>query len=231
MKATNVRQKLAQARLAFLNENVKKTGTNMHLEFKYFELEDIVPSATRIFANLGLVSTTNFDGTIASMTIYNTDNEDEAGIVFTAPYREVEPIINRKGEKVTNAMQVLGSSITYLRRYLYMMALDIVEHDDIDATLGANIEDTESDTQSKRPATVEERKEAKIKLVSIDNDATPAQIKELKSVCRQLIDKDEKMEEMVNQIALKTDGFTKIKSSTCCELLDNLHKTLEEYGE
>ena len=51
----NVRQKLAKARLYFLNKKVTKSGKNMNLEFKYFELEDIVPSAIRIFAELGLV--------------------------------------------------------------------------------------------------------------------------------------------------------------------------------
>lgn len=46
----NVRQKLAKARLQFLNQKVKKSGKNMHLEFKYFELEDIVPPAIRNIA-------------------------------------------------------------------------------------------------------------------------------------------------------------------------------------
>ena len=53
----NVRQKLAKARLQFLNQKVKKSGKNMHLEFKYFELEDIVPPAIRIFARVGLAIT------------------------------------------------------------------------------------------------------------------------------------------------------------------------------
>lgn len=47
-EAMNVRQKLAKARLYFLNQKVQKSGKNMHLEFKYFELEDIVPPATRV---------------------------------------------------------------------------------------------------------------------------------------------------------------------------------------
>lgn len=231
----NVRQKLAQARLMFLNENVKKSGKNMSLEFKYFELEDIVPSAIKIFADLGLVTTTNFDGEKAVMTVYNTDTMDEAGIEFSAPYREVGQIISNKGKEVTNPMQALGSSITYLRRYLYMMALDIVEHDDIDATLGAvNTEDEETPAPvktQKAPATPAERKAAKEELTSEDGAATEEQLNELKAYCKELLSKDETQEDFIQQIAMKTDGFTTITASACKALNQNLAEILAQYGE
>lgn len=77
----NVRQKLAKARLQFLNQKVKKSGKNMHLEFKYFELEDIVPPAIRIFARVGLTTDIDFtDENGAVMRVYNTDNSEEAPI-------------------------------------------------------------------------------------------------------------------------------------------------------
>ena len=235
-KATNARQKLAQARLMFLNKNVKKSGKNMHLEFKYFELEDIVPSAIEIFAELGLVTTTNFDGTTASMTVYNTDNVEEPGIVFSAPYREVEQIISNKGAQVTNAMQALGSSITYLRRYLYMMALDIVEHDDIDGNLGAKTDDdaevqTAPTKTQKAPATPAERKAAKEELTSADGAASEEQIAELKGYCKALLEKDETQEDFIQQIAMKTDGFTTITASACAALNQNLAEILAQYGD
>lgn len=47
-KETNVYQRLLAARAKFLEADVQKTGKNMHLSFKYFELNDIVPPATRI---------------------------------------------------------------------------------------------------------------------------------------------------------------------------------------
>ena len=112
----NVRQKLAKARLQFLNQKVKKSGKNMHLEFKYFELEDIVPPAIRIFARVGLTTDIDFtDENGAVMRVYNTDNSEEAPIEFRVPYREVKPIVSNAGKEVTNPMQALGSSITYLR--------------------------------------------------------------------------------------------------------------------
>lgn len=142
----NVRQKLAKARLYFLNQKVTKSGKNMHLEFKYFELEDIVPPAIRIFARVGLTTNIEFTDATATMNVFNTDNPEEAPIAFSVPYREVKPIISNQGKEVTNPMQALGSSITYLRRYLWMTVLDITEPDEIDAALGTD-DTTEDDNE------------------------------------------------------------------------------------
>lgn len=243
-ESMNVRQKLAKARLYFLNQKVKKSGKNMSLEFKYFELEDIVPPAIRIFARVGLTTSTVFDGETATMTVYNTDNPIEEGISFTAPYREVEQIVSNKGNTVTNKMQALGSSITYLRRYLWMMALDITEPDDVDANLGNTpAEDTDNEfaeeaaaapapkKQKKAPATVTEREEAKKELTQADGAASDEQITSLKTLCKDLMEKDETQEDFVQQIAMKTDGFTNITASACTALCQNLEEMLTQYGE
>lgn len=243
-ESMNVRQKLAKARLYFLNQKVKKSGKNMHLEFKYFELEDIVPPAIRIFARVGLTTNIEFTDTAATMNVFNTDNPDEAPISFTVPYREVKPIISNQGKEVTNPMQALGSSITYLRRYLWMTVLDITEPDDIDATLGAD-DNTEEETEfaeeaaaaapakkeKKAPATAAEREEAKKELTSSDGAADEEQVAALKTLCKELMDKDEDQEEFVQQIAMKTDGFTNITASACTALCDNLKEIISQYGE
>lgn len=246
-ESMNVRQKLAKARLYFLNQKVTKSGKNMHLEFKYFELEDIVPPAIRIFARVGLTTNVEFTDTAAVMNVFNTDNPDEAPIPFTVPYREVKPIISNQGKEVTNPMQALGSSITYLRRYLWMAVLDITEPDDVDANLGSD--DSNEDTNEfaeeaaaaapakkekkgkKAPATVAEREEAKKELTSADGAASEEQVADLKELCKELMDKDEDQEEFVQQIAMKTDGFTKITASACIALCDNLKEIISQYGE
>ena len=239
----NVRQKLAKARLYFLNQKVKKSGKNMKLEFKYFELEDIVPPALRIFARVGLVSNTVFDGEKATMTIMNTDNPQEDGIQFVAPYREAGQIISKAGNEVTNPIQALGASITYLRRYLWMMALDITEPDDVDPNLGTETTDDTGNgefaeeaaaatpTKKKAPATVAEREEAKKELTGTDGAASEEQIAELKALCKSLMEKDEAQEDFVQQIAMKTDGFTNITASACAALCENLEEIIAQYGE
>ena len=227
----NVRQKLAKARLDFLDAKVQKSGKHMQLEFKYFELDDIVPAAIRIFNDVGLVSNTIFDDVDrkAIMTIYDADDMSNEGIVFIAPFRETEQIISKTGKTVTNPLQALGSSITYLRRYLWMMALDITEPDSIDSN--TQIEEESVPVKSKIPATVEERAEAKITLTSSDPNADDELIGKLKSLCKQLLEKDETQEEFIQTIALKTEGFTTISSSACNSLCENLEMMLNEYGE
>lgn len=241
----NVRQKLAKARLYFLNQKVEKSGKNMNLEFKYFELADIVPPATRIFARVGLVSNTVFDGEKAVMTIYNADNVDEPGLEFVLPYREVGQIISNSGKQVTNIMQALGSSTTYLRRYLWMMALDITTPDEVEPLLtdddSTNNEFAEEaaaaapakkkESKKKAPATAADRKKAKEELVEPDVPANEEQIAALKGLCKDLMDKDEAQEEFVQAIAMKTDGFTNIMSSACVALCSNLTEILAQYGE
>lgn len=242
----NARQKLAKARLYFLNQKVQKSGKNMHLEFKYFELEDIVPPAIRIFARVGLTTSIQFTNEMAMMNVYNVDNLDEPPVTFVVPYREVKPIISNQGKEVTNPMQALGSSITYLRRYLWMAVLDITEPDDVDANLGS--EDTteeanefaeevaaaapaKKEKKKKAPATAAERKEAKEELTGADGAATEEQVAELKTLCKTLMEKDEEQEEFVQQIAMKTNGFTEITASVCVELCKNLTEVISQYGE
>lgn len=237
-KDMNVRQKLAKARLYFLNRKVAKTGKNMHLEFKYFELEDIVPVAIRIFASVGLTSYTNFNGETATMTILNADDPDEDGITFTLPYRENKPIISNQGKEVTNPMQALGASTTYLRRYLWMMALDITEPDEVDASLGSDDLDGGEDTPApapkekpKPPATAAERKAAKKDMTATDGPADELQVTALKTACKKLMEMDETQEDFVQQIAMKTKGFTEITRSACEQLVNNIGEMIAAYNQ
>ena len=225
----NVKQKLAKARLYFLNKKMKKSGVNTSLEFQYFELEDIVPAALRIFASVGLTSVTDFGGEVATMTVYNADNPEEPGLTFAIKYREVEQIVSKAGKVVTNTMQALGSSITYMRRYLWMMVLDVTEPDEVDATLGTEAEDGEDEAPAlKKPATAEERKAAKEELVNSDM-ATKAQVAELKKLCKALIAKDEKQEEFVQTIVTKTDAFKNVKAGACATLIESIKEMMKEY--
>lgn len=230
-KETNVYQRLLAARAKFLEADVQKTGKNMHLSFKYFELNDIVPPATRIFTEVGLVGLVNFTADTATMTIINTDNPEET-IIFTAPFNQIAPIVSNTGKQATNEMQALGSSITYMRRYLYMMALDICENDSIDANIGKD-EDAPSPAPAtkKAPATPGQRKEVKETLTDTEGNATPLQIKGLKAVLKKLREADPSKEDMIANIAVQTEGFTVISKSDCEELINRINEMIGEGGE
>lgn len=226
-KTANVYQRLLMARSKFLDANVEKSGKNMHLSFKYFELEDIVPTAIRIFNEVGLISVVNFTPDVATMEIINTENPDES-VSFVAPFNQIAPIVsNTTGKQATNEMQALGSSITYMRRYLYMIALDICESDSIDANLGKGETASAPAAEKKAPATPEQRQEVKENLTAPADNASALQIKGLKVVLKKLKDADPSKEELIANIAVQTKGFTEISKSDCETLIQKITAMLE----
>ncbi len=226
-KIENVYQKLIKAREQFLNSDVSKTGKNMHLSFKYFELDDIVPTAIRIFATVGLIPIVNFTADTATMTIVNTDNPEDS-VAFIAPFNQIAPIVSNAGKQATNEMQALGSSITYMRRYLYMLALDICESDSIDANLGKQEAPTAPAEAPKAPATPQQRQEVKENLTAPTDNATSLQIKGLKAVLKKLKDADPSKEELIAKIAVETQGFTVISKADCEAMIERITTMLEE---
>ena len=221
IRGLNVYGKLAVARGKFLSAPVKKSGVNRFAEYKYFELEDIVPVATSIFAELGLVYIISFDNELATGRLVNVDNPEEE-IVFTSPMRDLEV-------KGMNAVQALGGTETYQRRYLYMTCLDIVEADAFDATQGkANPENgkTEAPKKSNKPATTEERAEVKEELINQGGEATDTQIKAIKNGLKKLREKNETYEPYIKETLKKIkSGMTKTEAEDC---LIAIGKKIEE---
>lgn len=227
----NVYRKLQIARNEFLSAGVKKTGKNISLEFKYFELEDIVPTATAIFNEIGLLTVMRFDQNQAVAKVFNCDDPEEDPIVFEAPFTQIAPILSNSGKAVTNEMQALGSSITYMRRYLWQLVLDIIEADEIDAKLGATPDDTHAPAPKPRkaPATTQERKEIKQELTDSDGQASELQITALKTALKKLLETDNEQESFVQSIAVKTESFTKITKDACEQLINGVNEMLAAY--
>jgi hypothetical protein len=119
-------KKLQQARVALLDANLKKSGKNKYAGFEYFELGDFMPTINKIFLDIGLCGVVHFTADYAVLTIYDADSESGECIDFRSPMVFAS---NPKGQ----AIQDLGSTHTYLRRYLWLLAMDIVESDTVDA--------------------------------------------------------------------------------------------------
>ncbi len=228
-KPGNVYQKLIQARLTFMEGGVEKTGKNMFMSFMYFELEDIVPRATKIFNDIGLLPVVKFEDGQAKMDVINTDNPDEV-VTFTAPFDKIEPIIsNNKGTKATNSMQALGASITYMRRYLYMIALDICEADEIDGHLGeesAPKSVAAKPAQKKIPVTPQQREQVKEHLTAPAEKASALQIKGLKSVLKKLREADPSKEDFILKLGVQTKSFTDISKEDCEAVIKRVNEML-----
>lgn len=126
----SVYAKLNKARLKFHTLPLKKSGHNKFAGFRYFELGDFLVPALQICDEVGISCTISFGGGDATMRI--VDLEDGSTILLNTPVADAAT----KGQL---PIQSLGSQHTYLRRYLWMLALEIVEHDAIDAVAG-NVE-------------------------------------------------------------------------------------------
>jgi hypothetical protein len=195
----------------------------MKMSYKYFELQDIVPVALPIFQKVGLVPIVNFTNEVATMTLVNVDNPQEF-IYFNSPMRDIEAIISTKtGGEVTNAIQRLGSVETYQRRYLYMIALDIVESDSIEPTTGNN----PPAPKPTAPVTPEKRQEVTKTLTDPEGNATELQIKGLKAALAKLLEVDPTKEDFVHQIALQTNGLSEISKADCEKLVQAITAMLE----
>ena len=231
----NVLQKLVLARKKFLEKGVEKSGVNQHLEFKYFRLEDIVPEATEIFAEVGLLHVFSIKGDVASMVVYNTDDINDF-VEFTAPFIVVKPIVNKEGKQVSNDVADLGSSITYLRRYLYLMCLDIVEADEIDANLKSPEEtekelkklDIKTSTKKEKPKNEEEKKEIVKELTNQEEQADALQIKALKTLLKELKTVAPDKKGIAEEITIKTNLFKNVSKKQCAELIDTVAKLVQE---
>ena len=160
----SVHKKLMQARIQLQNLPLKKTGHNKFAGYYYFELGDFLPDVQKIFNNIGLCGYISYDSEIASLTI--VDLEDNSTIVITSPMVEA----NLKG---AHPIQNLGAVETYTRRYLWVTAMEIVEHDALDSS--APIKDekvvitpTQGIADSLPPEEMEYLRELAMELIALD---------------------------------------------------------------
>ena len=106
---------------------IKKSGENTFAKYRYMELGDFLTPTQQIFASLGLCGVVSFTVEVATLTI--TDIETEKQIVITSP-------MGSAALKGCHEVQNIGAVETYQRRYLWVTAMEIVEHDAIDASAG-----------------------------------------------------------------------------------------------
>lgn len=118
---------LNAARLAFHQLNLKKSGKNEYAKYTYFELADFLPQALKIFAENNLCATITFTNNECMMRV--VDIEDGSHCFFESPIADAQT-------KGSLPIQALGSTHTYMRRYMWLLALEIVEHDGIEAVAG-----------------------------------------------------------------------------------------------
>ena len=129
----SVYAKLNEARISLQNTELTKSGHNKFAGYRYFELGDFLPAVQDIFRNLNLCGVVSYTAEYATLTIVDID--DKSQIVITSP-------MGSAALKGCHEVQNIGAVETYQRRYLWVTAMEIVEHDALDSSEPLKPEET-----------------------------------------------------------------------------------------
>lgn len=221
-KPLNIYQKLNKLRSDFLAKGINKTGKNMYAEFKYFELEDIVPVALPILDSYDTSFVITIESELAIGNLINNENPEDK-ILFTIPRVSLaEP-----GKNKMNEIQAVGSETTYYRRYLYMLMLDIIDADSTDNQNPQPPVDKTPKT-AKKPKTDKKPKVDKVDKKE-EKSASKLQITTLKNVLNDWVEKDPDAKDKVTSIIKKTNKFASVTATQAEELIQEVGKMLKEY--
>lgn len=142
----NIYQKIVGIQKNLLHKKLPKSGYNKFGNFKYHELEDILPTIFRECYNQELFIEFSFTNELAQLKI-RAWNEPGESVITSVPMPEIVPL-----NRGMNIMQSEGSYITYLKRYLLINMFLIVEKDVVDSD---NVKHATSKSRSVRTEKVE----------------------------------------------------------------------------
>ena len=199
----SVYKKLQAARLQLVNSGIKKTGHNSYGGWFYYELGDFIPTAHKIFNDIGLCGVVTF-GDTATLTVYDAD--DGTSVQFSTPIVYAEAA---KGQPI----QQLGSTHTYLRRYLWLMALEIVEADAVDAEEQEIKSEPVKVVPKKPPAKIEGKNtgEWKLTITANENCSTQEWIDLVKSSAAIQLEMASSESDVTNIFRVNREIFDKMK--------------------
>lgn len=161
----NIYCRLQKCRVALQKSKLTKSGRNGHLGFNYFTLDDFIFRVNELFLENGLFSA------FSIVTSPEGVREAELVIYYKPEGKELESIrfcspIADAGLKGSTAIQSLGAVHTYMRRYLYVNALEITEPEILDALVGTD------KIEERKPLSQELLDEAKSIKLTVEKVAT-----------------------------------------------------------
>jgi hypothetical protein len=124
----NIYEKLNEVRCKLQGASLKKSGRNKFANFSYYELADFLPTVNTLCLESKLIALFSLTESCAVLTVVDAEKPEDR-IEFTSPIVNVEL-------KGSLAIQGIGATHTYMKRYLYMNAFELVEADALDAVSG-----------------------------------------------------------------------------------------------
>ena len=143
----NIYEKLQKVRNEMVG--IKKSGKNKFANYEYYELEDFLPLAMRLFLDNGLCSVVSYGlDRSAKLTLVNTEKTDEQIVIESSSAN-----CDLKG---CHDVQNMGAVQTYQRRYLYVTLLEITEKEIVDSQEPDTDGKKKVEPDGKKPAPTED---------------------------------------------------------------------------
>ena len=123
-------QRILKARKQIMDSGISKDKPGF--KFHYVDLPQIEAKVNEACSDNDILVWFDFSDGKATLLMYDALNEQTAPFTTSVTPKDVE--------MKTQPIQDTGAMITYMRRYLYMTAFQISEHDMIDSKQGAEVE-------------------------------------------------------------------------------------------
>ena len=164
-------KKISEARVKLQGTKINKSGENKFAKFKYYELADFLPTLNKINLELGICTRFEIIENNACLTVFDIDKQED-NITFTIPYISSEL-------KGATKIQELGATITYLRRYLFLVAFEITDGEVVDAQ--PLQEQPKSKVEDKKPFDKKKAEKCILELIGDNTDLLEKEM-ELKGI-------------------------------------------------
>ena len=226
----NLYQKLNKVRQEVRKQRLTQSGKNNHAEFLYYELVDIIPVAEPLLVKNNLIFIVTFSEGNAYGKLIDTDDPLQT-IMFATPMAQIaEPAKFRMNE-----VQANGAAVTYHRRYLWQLLLDITTPEEIDAGVVTEdqkvVKEQKTKANPKTPVKKQTRTTAKETLTNPDKPATKTQLNAIETVCKKLRELDPDQEKFIKEVAIRTNRFTEATRGQAEKLITSINAMIAEYSE
>ena len=149
-KLPTLHLRMAAIKMEISKRKIPKSGLNKFSGFRFHELTDFMPVINELNDKYGVNAYPKFlkNEGICVLTVVNSDDKTDFYEVII-PYVEAEMLAKGGDKSVVDAIQRLGSTITYNRRYLYQTGYDITENDGVDSLAPIEIKEKPSLTDDR----------------------------------------------------------------------------------
>lgn len=150
----SIYKRLNQINCNLLQKNIPKTGYNKHKNFKYYELEDMIPHATMECNQANIALVFPFCEGVAILKLVDIDDPSK---YITYRLKIPELVVPEKNPN-NKIIQDYGADITYLKRYLLQLAFpcfsdkDFIDMGIDDASSAKNTNESSAKKEEKKVA-------------------------------------------------------------------------------